>query len=47
MIKKEQQPIYVSPKVKTIEILAHTVLCQSGNKSMYVRELDENDFESL
>ena len=48
MTKKEQQPIYVSPQVKTIEIKAQAIICQSvGNRSMYERELDEKDFESL
>ncbi len=30
MTKKEQQPIYVSPKVTTIEIKAQAIICQSG-----------------
>ena len=47
MTKKEQQ-IYVSPKVKTIEIKIKAIICQSGeNQSMYERKLDEDDFESL
>lgn len=30
MTKIEQQPIYVSPQVKTLEIKTHAILCQSG-----------------
>lgn len=39
MNKKEQQ-IYVSPKVKTIEILTRKVLCQSGEIDSMTRDGD-------
>ena len=43
MTKKEHQPIYVSPKVKTIEIKTRAMLCQSGEiKKM---EFDEDGGE--
>ena len=48
MTKKEQQQIYVSPKVKTIEIKTQAIICQSGgNRSMGENELNEDDFEQL
>ena len=28
---KEQQTLYVSPKVKTVEIKTRAIICQSGN----------------
>lgn len=35
MTKKEQQLFYVSPKLKTIEVKTHSIICQSGgNESM-------------
>ena len=35
MTKKEQQPFYVSPQVRTLEIKTHAIICQSGgNGSM-------------
>lgn len=30
MTKIEQQPIYVSPKMKTVEIKTRAIICQSG-----------------
>ena len=47
MTKKEQQPIYVSPKMKTVEIKTRAIICQSGNRSMGESELNEYDFEQL
>ena len=48
MTKKEQQPFYVSPKIKTVEIKTQAIICQSGgNRSMGERELNEDDFEQL
>ena len=47
MTKKEQQPIYVSPKVNTVEIKTQAIICQSGNRSMGENELNEDDFEQL
>ena len=34
MAEKEQQPFYVSPQVRTMEIKTHAIICQSGNLSM-------------
>ena len=41
-MKKEQQTLYVSPKVKTVEIKAQAIICQSlsGINSMYIDEED-------
>ena len=48
MTKKEQQPFYVSPQVRTLEIKTHAIICQSGgNLSMGENELNEDDFEQL
>ena len=47
MTKKEQQPFYVSPQVKTLEIKTQAIICQSGNRSMGENELNEDDFEQL
>ena len=44
MSRNEQQPIYESPKVQTIEIKVQSMLCQShsgGNTPMY--EVDYGD----
>lgn len=35
MTKKEQQSIYVSPQVKTIEINAQAIICQSERKDAF------------
>ena len=45
MTKKEQQPIYVSPQVKTIEIKAQAIICQSGNQRMDWQDLGDGSFE--
>lgn len=45
MAKKEQQPFYVSPKVKTIEIKTQAIICQSGNQSMGWQDLGDGGFE--
>ena len=48
MTNNEQQPIYVSPKLKTIEFKTQSIICQSGgNRSMGENELNEDDFEQL
>lgn len=40
-MKKEQQTLYVSPQVKTVEIKAQAIICQSGGiNSMYFDEED-------
>ena len=45
-MKKEQQTIYVSPKVKTVEIMAQAIICQSGGiNSMSIDEDGGDDFE--
>ena len=40
MTKKEQQPIYVSPKVKTVEIKTQAIICQSGGIDNMQRDGD-------
>ena len=40
-MKKEQQTIYVSPKVKTVEIKAQAIICQS----MYEKDFGDGGFE--
>ena len=45
MTKKEQQPIYVSPQMKTIEIMAQAIICQSGNQTMDWQDLGNGGFE--
>ena len=41
MKKNDQQAIYVSPKVKTVEIKAQAIICQSGGiNSMSIDEED-------
>ena len=45
MTKKEQQTIYVSPQVKTIEFKAQAIICQSGNQSMGWQDLGDGGFE--
>ena len=48
MTKKEQQPFYVSPQMRTLEIKPQAIICQSGgNRSMGEIELDEDDFEQM
>ena len=46
-MKKEQQTIYVSPQVKTVEIKAQAIICQSvsGINSMEIDSDGGNDFE--
>ena len=44
MTKKEQQPIYVSPQMETIEIKAQAIICQSERGSMLnTTEMEEGD----
>ncbi|MCQ2052091.1 MAG: hypothetical protein MJY74_07805 [Bacteroidaceae bacterium] len=45
MTNKEQHPIYVSPKVETIEIKAQAIICQSGNQRMDWQDLGNGGFE--
>ena len=40
MTNKEQQPIYVSPKVKTVEIKTQAIICQSGGIDNMQRDED-------
>ena len=46
-MKIEQQTIYVSPKVKTVEIKAQAIICQSvsGINSMSIDEDGGSEFE--
>ena len=45
-MKKEQQTLYVSPQVKTVEIKAQAIICQSGGiNSMSIDEDGGSDFE--
>ena len=46
-MKKEQQTIYVSPKVKTVKIKAQAIICQSlsGINSMEIDSDGGEDFE--
>ncbi|MCQ2084176.1 MAG: hypothetical protein MJY58_06770 [Bacteroidaceae bacterium] len=46
-MKKEQQTLYVSPKVKTVEIKAQAIICQSlsGINSMSIDEDGGSEFE--
>ena len=44
MTKIEQQPIYVSPQVRTLEIKTHAIICQSERGSMLnTTEMEEGD----
>ena len=44
MTKKEQQSIYVSPQVKTIEIKAQAIICQSERQNaLNTTEMMEGD----
>lgn len=45
MTKKEQQPFYVSPQVRTLEIKTHAIICQSGNQRMDWQDLGNGGFE--
>lgn len=45
MTKIEQQQVYVSPRVKTIEIKTQAIICQSGNQSMDWQDLGDGGFE--
>ena len=47
-MKKEQQTLYVSPQVKTVEIKAQAIICQScGNEkfNMSSNGYGEDDWE--
>ena len=46
-MKIEQQTIYVSPQMKTVEIKAQAIICQSvsGINSMEIDSDGGNDFE--
>ena len=41
-MKIEQQTIYVSPKVKTMEINAQAIICQSENTINDLKLLDDD-----
>ena len=44
MTKKEQQPFYVSPQVRTLEIKTHAIICQSEREIMRnTTEMEEGD----
>ena len=44
MTKKEQQSIYVSPQVETIEIKAQVIICQSERQNaLNTTEMMEGD----
>ena len=44
MTKKEQQPIYVSPQVKTLEIKTQRIICGSKRQNMWnSTEMEEGD----
>ena len=43
-MKKEQQTLYVSPKVKTVEIKAQAIICQSGSNEGYSNTNDPDWF---
>ena len=44
MTKKEQQPFYVSPQVKTLEIKTLAIICQSEREIMRnTTEMEEGD----
>ena len=46
MKKNDQQAVYVSPKVKTVEIKAQAIICQSGNtiNDLNLRDDDSNNW---
>ena len=46
MKKNDQQAIYVSPKVKTVEIKAQAIICQSENtiNDLKLREDDSDNW---
>lgn len=46
MTKKGHQPIYMSPKLKTAEILVRRMLCQSGGINDMIRDEDEGELFS-
>ena len=44
MTKKEQQPIYVSPKLKTIEFKTQAIICGSERQNaLNGTEMEEGD----
>ena len=43
MTKIEQQPIYVSPKMKTVEIKTRAIICQSGLTGSQNESYEEGD----
>ena len=46
MTKKEQQPFYVSPQVRTLEIKTHAIICQSGgNEDLKEVYYGDGEFE--
>ena len=45
MTKKEQQSIYVSPYMATMDIETQAIICQSGNQRMDWQDLGNGGFE--
>ena len=45
-MKEEKQTLYVSPKVKTVEIKAQAIICQSENtiNDLNLREDDSDNW---
>ena len=41
MINTEEKQTYASPRVKTVEIRSHGIICQSGNEP--IKEVDLGD----
>lgn len=44
MTKKEQQSIYVSPYMATMDIGAQAIICQSGDQRMDWQDLGDGSF---
>lgn len=44
MTKKEQQPFYVSPQLRTLETQTHAIICQSKRQNaLNTTEMMEGD----
>lgn len=43
-MKKEQQTLYVSPQVKTVEIKTQAIICQSGGINNMTIDGDGGDY---
>ncbi|MCQ2179552.1 MAG: hypothetical protein MJY91_05585 [Bacteroidales bacterium] len=44
MINTEEKQTYASPRVKTVEISAQAIICESGNESMEEVDLGDGGF---